>query len=213
MDRYIRDVEGLASEGFSIIKVSAVHYEGVSNGRIVLIPELFENCPKAVELFNSLLKRVKTKASSHSASVLCSVALCCICSYGYTLNHMSLRGLSSKDMRNIWGILETMRVSSSAELSEWLKSCIKERTQQGYEHQCADLQLGVADKSLLAHRVSRRAIKPEQIGVVFSEKIFGVTTTVRDAMISDMKMLLALRFINGDPVVRIADPTPDSCPK
>lgn len=202
MEPYTEEIERIAADGFSVTVANSNSDVFDSSNTIVLTPDKFLKCPSVPELINLLTKRVKEPGGFHFGSKLLAVAVCCICSDGYTVNHHALNGITARDVRSIWGILETAKTSSSPALSRWLEECIADRTQEGYERKHVESVSRLerhGNRDIRRNRL-RRCASVHQIGTVFSERYFGSADTVRDAMISDLKMLLAVQFVYGEPV-------------
>jgi len=72
---------------------------------IYLVPSRLAECTSVVELMNALSKRFHN-------SIIRSIAVCCVCSHGYSINHENIGLLARKDFINIWGHLETLQKSS-----------------------------------------------------------------------------------------------------
>lgn len=198
MDRYVQDVELAACKDINVVQVKQSYSSEVAADSIVLIPELYDQCEAKEELNISLNKRLRKYNVPYTASQLCSIAICIICSYGYTISHKTIRGVSHRDIRGIWGHIETLRVSSSPLLSEWINRCIGNRSQEGYnlQHNLPKHSgLSNSDIPRMIRRIRRRTVV--SIDPCKIEDIFGGITTVRDAMINDMKLFSALRFVNG----------------
>lgn len=166
----------------------------VDDNLIYLIPEYFDNCPSVVELTNALSKRLKT-------GQLYSIAISCICSYSYSVNHITVSSLTYKDFMSIWGHLETLQRSSSLKLSQWMSTCMCDRSQDGYNNRFRlDAGTPVTMSSNQRNRVRfGSSITPIDIG--FVEEYFGIADTLVEAMVADTKMLSALRFIFDKPVL------------
>lgn len=166
----------------------------VDDNLIYLIPEYFESCPSITELTNALLKRLKT-------GQLCSIAISCICSYSYSINHITVSSLNYKDFMSVWGHLETLQRSSSLKLSQWMSNCLCDRSQDGYSNRYRlDTDVSVTVSSNQRNRVRfGSCITPIDIG--FVEEYFGIADTLVEAMVVDTKVLSALRFIFDKPIL------------
>jgi hypothetical protein len=196
MERYIKEISQCRLPDCNIMISDSEVAERDYKNTIVLMPSYFESCSSVTELTNALSKRLKTQQ-------LCSIAIGCICSYGYTLNHTNIGVLQAKEFMSIWGHLETLKKSSSAELSKWLSTCIGRRSQEGYsvKLKCGPI-ISAGNNSTTAHVHRRwRDTKVTPIGIVFSEMHFGEATTVRDAMMADAKTLSAIKFVFGEPIL------------
>jgi len=196
MEKYIRDITQCKIPECSVIVSSANVVEKDYGTSIVLIPDYFRSCPSVTELVNALSKRLHTQQ-------LCSIAIGCICSYGYTLNHTNISAYQSKTFMSIWGHLETLKKSSSVSLSQWLSACLGRRSQEGYNFRFSDENATHATDSSVPILTSRKKfnVKVEPVGMMFSEKYFGEASTVRDAMMADAKMLSAIKFVFNEPVL------------
>lgn len=196
MERYIRDISHSKAPDSSIIISGIDVVEKDYKKSIVLIPDHFNSCPSISELLNALSKRLRT-------SQLCSIAIGCICSYGYTMNHNNVSAYSSKVFASVWGHLETLRTSSSGELSRWLSTCLDQRSQEGYTFRFNEESLICGKSNSTASSVPRKRfnVKVESIGSVFAEMYFGDVITLRDAMVADTKMLSAIKFVFNEPVL------------
>ena len=201
MDMYIHELERLAGDNSQIVTVEPEQHVDNRPNIITLIPTLFDLCPSTMELLSYFAKRLKS-AGSLSNLAISAVAICCICSTGYTVSHVNLQGVSAKEMRNIWSHLETARVSSSPALGQWLHRCMDGRSQEGYSVFYTDSMSPQRMPSSAQYQpaLSRARHRPQSIGNVFAEKYFGEVRSVKEAMISDMKMLCALRFANNESV-------------
>lgn len=204
MDFHMKEFEKLVTGNNYIVTAIEDRSDRDTGNIIILRPDLYESCPSKVELSNALTKRLRKPGAAYTTHQICAVAICCICSQSYTVSHDKMRNVPENIMDTIWGHLGTLKVSSSRQLSNWIKSCLGSRSQTGYKlyHQdrhSSDLPIS---SNILLRRPVRRTVtqKPELISNVFIENTFGNTRSVRDAMISDFKILSALRFIdNKDP--------------
>jgi len=197
MENIIRTVTRCKKPECSIIVSSANVVDRDYGDSIVLIPDYFSTCPSTTELFNALLKRF------HSEQ-LRSIAIGCICSYSYTLNHINISSYQSKVFMSIWGHLETLRKSSSRELSNWLSACIGQRSQEGYNLRfAAGNSMYNADLSVSTPTIRRRfnvSVKP--VGTVFSQVYFGDADTLHDAMIADANALSTIKLVFNEPILK-----------
>lgn len=204
METYIREIERILREDKFVIRVASNWQYDNQPDVIPVISEFFDKCPSKIELHNALEKRLRSPSAAYTTNQICAVAICCICSYNYTVNHTVLRNVTAKDITSIWSHLETLRKSSSLSLSSWLKECLGKRSQAGYIAQYEDLICNeksyVSKVTLPRNRKRGAVLRPEPISCVFTERIFGFSPTVRDAMINDAKMLCALKFLNNEPI-------------
>lgn len=190
MEVYTKKLESLLTEKYSIAILTEHSLVVERDYTVLIFPHILNSCPSEFELNNSLSKRLDTK--------LHTIAICCICSYGYTVNHHSILNISFKDMQSVWSHLETAKTSSSPDLQKWLTESMNNRTQDGYNMHFRNEQQMV--KPNIQHTVrSTRGVKVDKIGTVFSNTYFGSGKTILEAMKSDTKTLLALRLVNGFP--------------
>lgn len=197
MDRYVEDIKQYKITESSVILSSTDVAERDYDNNIVLIPEYFDKCPSITELINALLKRLHTNQ-------LCSIAVGCICSYKYTVNHRNISVCQYKTFMSIWGHLETLKISSSEELSRWLKECLGGRSQKGYDfkhgNRISSDDLNFASNESFHRKKFKTVIT--SVNPVLSEVLFGETNTVLDAMEADAKLLSAVKIVHNQPVLK-----------
>lgn len=197
MDKYIKDIGQCKIVNCSIIICGADVIEKDYDNSIVLIPDYLRTCPSIIELSNALSKRL------HSPQ-MCSVAIGCICSYDYTLNHNNISSYDNKSFMSIWGHLETLKKSSSSELSSWLSACLGKRSQEGYDFKFSNSTMKhKSEKSIVTSgRKKRFDSKVTPIGTMFSEVHFGQVHNIRDAMIADANTLSTIKLLFNEPILK-----------
>lgn len=204
MDLYIREIEKVVTENNVIVEVDTEHTSSIPSNILAIIPSLFERCDSKIELMGALFKRLRKSGAAYTSNQICAIAVCCLCSHGYSVSHLKMRNVTSKDMADVWGHLETMKVSSSEALSKWINNCMGSRSQTGYilHHRDAYESKRVGASSIIGRKMKRRKTKekPVEISNMFIDLHFGSADTVKDAIMIDMKILAALKFLNNDPI-------------
>ena len=95
----------------------------------MLKPDILFDCPAPYELRENMTKRLKSGSAPVS---LCMVAMMCLGSTGYSVNHVSITGVTDKQMLKVWSYLERQAVASGRTLRQWMKSHMSNRTCKGY---------------------------------------------------------------------------------
>lgn len=195
MELYIKELTKLKASSWTIITTSSNLVHAEYDKSIVLLPDIYSSCPATLELINALTKRF-------SNNQLTAIAICCICSYDYTISHESIDGISAKDFLGIWGHIETLQKSSSIKLSRWLSEAIHGRSQDGYNFKYGNIYRNHSGTNSHALKTNIRrqfnaTVKP--IGALFTERYFGESSTISKAMETDWLILMAVKEVYGEP--------------
>lgn len=201
MDLYVREFNKLVSDNNFIVQTTNERHDTDTGNIIILRPDLYDTCPAKLELSNALMKRLQKPGASYTTAQICATAICCICSQSYTVSHTKMRSVTDKAMMDIWTHLEILSVSSSYNLQQWIKACLKSRSKTGYVMYHRDTHSLDNDSNFvqILRRPTRRrnATKPEFIHNAFLERTFGSCSSVSAAMKTDMKVLSALCFLDN----------------
>jgi hypothetical protein len=196
MDIHINNISHLLVEESKIIYSDKDRYVHNSENTIILIPSLLKECSSIDELTQNFKKRLKRPGGRVTAAQYCSLAICVLCSVGYTINHTVLKYVSSNDMESIWGLIETASISSSPGLRRWIDKCRDDRSQEGYKREFDNIIYTrnnvLSDKSYEHHNT------PVMISSITARKLFGDNSNVLNAAKADMTMLLALRYVSNE---------------
>jgi len=199
MEFYIKGLEEHLAPGYVVVRTSGRDNASVVDGAIAIDTNCLDNCPDIVELHNMLAKRLTPKKKSKGAIDHKLVAICCLASRGYTINHESVHSISGKEMSKIWSTLERSKVSSSSKLRDWISQRISFRSYEGFSGTTGQdkvVALVTTDKS------DARVAKIDKATVVSALKVeltVGSSLTVRGAMATDAKLLHAARVCSGMP--------------
>lgn len=205
MDVYARNILDMVASGVDVVTVDHDNIGAINGDTIVIRSNNMNSCPKVVELTNLVTKRLRGKGCG--TTKLSTVAVCTICSEGYSINHLSLSNVSARDMHSIWAFIETSAVSSSPELRNWVKHCVGGRSQDGY---VAYMDLN-SDTSMLDTPGSRtRHTRAHNKLAKIPGPMTAVTTRHRaftsiiDVVINDVTTLSRARIIKGmDPLMNV----------
>lgn len=210
METFIRIVEKCVTEGYAIVSTDDDKVVA-SDKCIVVSTKLWNDCPAETELRNTLTKRLDNKRKGQHVQ-LSAVAVCALCSPGYSVNHISMSGVTMSDMKTVWGFIETSMVSSSSALSEWMRKTVGDRSQDGY---CVNID-AVSDGSSIADISYRpmtvnNMVKPRgrttPINPYAAALEYGSGYSITSLAIADSIMLNALRFNDMKPAPRVTGPT------
>lgn len=102
------------------------------DSRILLRENILESCPSVQELFNNARKRLSPKGAKGGEPDLSVVSVMCLASFGYSVSHVSLCGITEKHMCKVWGFLERQATSSSYSMRSWIRRLVGTRTCEGY---------------------------------------------------------------------------------
>lgn len=210
MEVYINDVSHMVSDEYTFIVTKRNTSQVHNAASVVVYEDLMATCPAETELRNLLVKRLDSKKKT-GVSRLSSLAVCVICSHGYTINTNTIHGLTHKDMLTVWGVIETSTISSSLELSSWICTAVGNRSQNGYVVYSEDYinvdklpqQTTTKRKSTIVRsRGKARELNPDVISIHF-----GDTPTIMDTVLADSNLLQHIRFINDDHQPTTVGPT------
>jgi hypothetical protein len=210
MDTFIRIVDTCITEGYTLI---AVDDDRVVSGNkcIIVNSKIWDTCPAKEELTNTLNKRLDSKRRGSHVK-LSAITVCVLCSPGYSINHMSVSGVTVNDMKTVWGFIETTLVSSTETLSTWLRDAVAGRSQDGY---CVNIDImeddsGTADVSYRPIPVNNM-VKPKGrttlVNTYAAALEYGGGPSITHLAIADSIMLNRLRFNNMEQAPKISGPT------
>lgn len=194
MDIYIKTLSNIKNSSWSIIKLDSDSIGDDYNNTIVILPDVYNKCPQITELNNVLNKRL---SDIHERAV----AICCICSYGYTVNNLSLNSVSYTTFLSIWGHIEILQKSASPSLRAWITESIDRRSQDGYS-----IKFGEPRKSneklkrAVMLKRQRFDVKLHRLGTVQCETYFGDIHNMKDIISQDWVILLNARMVCGESV-------------
>lgn len=132
IERLQHDLERVIPDNVSIVLGRSTDTRVFHTDTICLLPHVLSTCPNITELNEAFRKRFKSMKVPYSLEQLIAIGISCICSVDYTVNHHTVRFLQPTQILNIWQHIETLRISSSYELSRWLNSSVNRRSQDGY---------------------------------------------------------------------------------
>lgn len=131
MDQYIDFAKRYLSKDYRIEVFQDDNLPGASN-TIRIKDDVMSSCPLKDELRETLSKRLRRKTKRDDALDMSMVAVMCIATDDYCVGHVSLYGITSKEMCKIWGVLERTSISSSYLLRQWITPLLNGRTCEGY---------------------------------------------------------------------------------
>ena len=205
MEFYIRSLEQQLTPGNTIVRTQGRTNTEVTRGVIFINTECLDDCPDILELNNMLTKRLTPKKKVKGLVDHKVVAICCLASRGYSVNHESIHGVSDKEMFKIWSTLERSKTSSSSKLRPWILSNISFRSYEGFSSTMGRGKhtLGVDEPKNVAriHKVNKAVL----VSNLRVDLAAGSPSTVRGAMVTDAKLLHAVRLCSGLPAPEFGD--------
>lgn len=197
MDIYVSALEAHVAPGYEVQRTSTEERPKFPKNVICIDVDALDDCASVTELDNMLNKRLGTATRSRSGVGLKAVAMACLASRAYAVNHESLLGTSEKDMQKVWSTLERAKVSSSHALRSWVASRLSFRTCKGYS-----LALGCVTRSLASPSKTTTPLVPTGPGPVLLDarrvqSAVGVPGTLKGAMLVNAKLLAGIRDYHG----------------
>lgn len=209
MDHYIHGLESRMGDGFSM-ELGSMGIDMQIRNHIVLNQTLRDNCPGLDEFVNLVTKRLENKSGRSRVARLGDVAVGCLLSCGYQINHQSVRDITYRDMITVWSFIETSSVSSSEVLAPWLKLCKGNRSMRGFEGFCDGnsmrVEMDEPPRETGVPRVRRPQGSTVQLAVSPACALFGPSDTVSSAIQSDLRLFMAMRATTGTSVVPAISP-------
>jgi len=210
MDTFVRIVDTYVTEGYTLI---AVDDDKVVSGNkcITVSNKVWDACPAKEELNNTLGKRLDNKRRGSHVK-LSAITVCVLCSPGYSINHMSISGVTVNDMKTIWGFIETTLVSSTDALSTWLREAVAGRSQDGY---CVNIDImedddstvNVSYRPIAVNNIAKPVGRTTLINTYAAALEYGSGPSISHLAIADSIMLNRLRFNNMEQAPRVSGPT------
>lgn len=197
MEFYIKDLEQYLVPDYSIVLSEGCNNTSVTDGVISIDIGCLDDCPDTTELHNMLVKRLSPKKKAKGVVDHKTIAVCCLASRGYNVNHKSIYGVSDKEMCKIWSTLERSKISSSSRLRVWISKCMSFRSYEGFSGTMGrdKVVASVADNATPA-RVSKIS-KATVMNTLKVELVIGTSFTMRGAMATDAKLLHASMVCSG----------------
>ena len=155
---------------------------------------VLETCTAPTELQNVLQKRLEPKKDGDTRMDYGAVAVCCLATRGYSVNHRSLAGVSDKDMFKVWTTLESAKISSSPSLGSWIGDCVFFRSREGCSlalgcNTPASVEMGPGDWPTI-----KRGGGPVLLDSRRVDGVVRISCTIRGAMAADTKLLASIRY-------------------
>lgn len=197
MEQYVEIIKRYTSESYTVL-VSDDDNTSAIDGVIKLRTDVLSTCPLKDELRETFTKRLQRKQKKHGDLDMSVVAVACLGSVGYSVGHVSLSGVTDKEMCKIWGILEKTSVSSSYQLRQWITPLIDGRTCEGY------IGYWEMSRSFETRRGNEHIVKGswescKDITKHVAYKMHGQPETVLGACEMDIKMFAKCYFaLTGD---------------
>ncbi len=193
MDHLINELSGYLRPSFTILRCGCGAASRSDEGIIQFNTDLADTCPNQTEFDNMLEKRLSVKYTPNVVANLVIVAKSCLFSRRYDINHLSLSGITEKDMLKIWSTLERSKVTSSPALAAWITTLVGSRSYDGFskslpqEDRCTEHQ-----RPRLVTEIGQFT-DSTCVGLSRVDNAVGPALTVKGAMIADAEVLTALR--------------------
>lgn len=198
MEFYIKSLELYLKPGYSVIRTEGQDVDNVSSDTILIDIKCLDDCPDIMELNNMLHKRLSLKKRSERAVDYKVLAICCLASRGYAINHNSISGVLEKEMSKIWSTLERSKVSSSVKLRPWVSKNLSSRSYEGFSGAVGAGGAVVAPETLASSSRVDKTTRALLISNLKVDLVVGTSFTVRGAMVTDAKLLHAVRVCAGE---------------
>lgn len=159
---------------------------------VVVAPDILRDCPAPHELRENMIKRLM-KGSAGGPN-LCVVAMMCLASGGYCVSHVSVCGVTEKQMLKVWSYLERQAVSSSYLLRQWMRSQIKRRTCEGY---MAHWNIATNHGNIIGNNLIQPRSWSKCIDVTYdmAHKVSGQPVTILESAMHDMTASSKLKLV------------------
>lgn len=141
MAEYMPLLSSLAKEGVSIGEFLHGDSSLSIEGTIFLDQEYARRLETSSELRAALKKRFQKKTTVYGNPDYKTLVLLCLSTSFYDVNEINLNNVSNEDVDRVWNFIDTLRVSSSADLSAVLGYGTKNRSGVGFKRSLKDIAL------------------------------------------------------------------------
>ena len=198
MEYYIKSLEQLLTPGHTVTRTDGQNTNDVIKGVIFINTKCLDDCPDVTELHNMLTKRLSPKKGGKGSTDYRIVAMCCLASRGYSVNHKSVHGISDKGMSKVWSTLERSKISSSSKLRPWISQNLSFRSYEGFSA-TVGCNRHISTETVVTNtpRVAKIFVSVP-VASFKVDLVVGSSLTVKGAMATDAKLLHAVKVCSNE---------------